>query len=455
MESRTSNGPSWLENPATGRWLIVLALAIRIAFFLIFDLRDMSLRHPFSGDATEYTVAAARMLDGAELEPYWPPGVPIYVAVWGIFGEIPGNGLLLKLAMLPWFVLLIVGSRYVATQLFNHSVANLSVLFLALYPDFIHQSLTPLSHLPAAALFMTMLAALLRARERTDLVWWMVAGISLGMLLLFRPAAGILIPGLLIWLVFREKQRAKAVIFTISAAILPLIWIIHVHSATGRWVYINDANARNFFLGNNAYTDNFATWKQGSVYASAFGEDFRQLLDSLDRLPETEKGAAFRKAGAKHIQKKPGQFFIRLANRGIAFLAPDTFSAGYMMGHYKSFSGRIVFFVVGWLLYTVLIAGWLRGVLAKGFWKPERRIYLILLVLYAIPYLLAFSHPVYHLPILPLIAMFAFYGLTTKINLEKSLPNQRILAIFLALLFIVVEIRWMYYLISERTNGML
>src|ERR1700678_2300310 len=76
--------------------IIILGLAARLLYLF-------SIAHqPLMSDAASYNEMAVRLATGSHFVPYWPPALPLYLAVVSsLFGD---SVLIVRLAMLPFYL---------------------------------------------------------------------------------------------------------------------------------------------------------------------------------------------------------------------------------------------------------------------------------------------------------------------------------------------------------------
>jgi hypothetical protein len=278
-------------------------------------------------------------------------------------------------------------------------------------------------------------------------------GLVLGCLVLLRPSSILLCLLVPAWILFqRRKVMAAAVVLVFSLA-LPAAWVYYASNAQGRLVPVNDANSRNFFLGNNPWTPEYKTWYLGSHWAGApeIPTAFRKTLDSLDALPVESRGKAYMAAAGAHIQAQPGRFLLQSFNRLKVFFAFDSFTGARLhppTGAYPMV-GKLVL-AMDAVLFSLVLVGWILVVL--GGWKGElpgnvRWLSVAVVAMYALPYVFSFSHPSYHLPVLPLMAALGLVPVSLWI-FPKGRPfrlpkgGKAWWAVALVLVVLALQIEW-------------
>lgn len=272
----------WLGKSSTFWWLLAAALLVRILLLLI------NSTSPLVSDALYYDGVANAIVQGYDYEPYWPPGLTYYLAGWKL-----GLGFetwVSRLAMLPWFIVMAIALRSMLRRLSGNLSANLAMLLLGCFPAFIHHSVEPLSQLPTAALIALAFDQYLRFREHRAMAPVLFSGLFLALAVLFRPSVLLLTVIWPLWCAWRRPRFAAALIPI--AVILPLVlnFLLHRHD---RFVFFNDATARNVYLGNNPWTPWYKTWYFGSHWTMSPLNPPGLLteLETIRELPVYERNA--------------------------------------------------------------------------------------------------------------------------------------------------------------------
>jgi hypothetical protein len=224
---------------------------------------------------------------------------------------------------------------------------------------------------------------------------------------------------------------------------------------------INEANSKNFFLGNNPYTPLYRTWWFGSHKKGEPGVPpaYTEMVANIIRQSPEGNDQLFLKSALNHMVTRPDLFLVRTANRIRNYFAFYTFTGSYLIKAYS------VPKVLGWLVivgdalfYWVIMLAAIRYLFGLHLTSPPLETILFLLLLgasYAGPYWISFSHPTYHFPIVPLLAVLAALFFQKKITLTDKdggwLPSGRRKVLFLmaALIFFYVQIEWVVMMRSR------
>jgi hypothetical protein len=440
-----------LGRRGTGVAIVLLGLAARLLYLL-------AVAHqPLVSDASRYYAMAGDLAMGRHFVPYWPPGLPLYLATFSsAFG---GSELVARVAMLPLYLLLCFALYKTAVHLTsNPACGNLALLPLALAPGMIAASVEPITELPAAALMTLVACSLTGIKSGRAGSAPLALGVAIGCLALLRPASLILLLVVPVYLAWRSRSLLAGFAVCLIPVAMVAMWIGYVHRGTGQLVMINTANARNFYLGNNPETPLYKTWWMGSHHepGTAPPEADTPALGKLHSVQARE-----------YIVSHPGLFLLRTFNRVCVFFAFDTYTGAYVIENYgfprllglaiiALDSAIYCILAVGSILYLATLPG-LRSLIAFLDDKSlHAGLLLVLSLLYASPYFLAFSHPRYHFPLEPLLmaaaAAFAlpFLEGAPQPALE-ALRGRRVAVAAAIVLFVSVQIE--FALIVARTSA--
>lgn len=424
-------------HPTRVFWFL-LAIGLLPRLFLLIALSGEG----FHSDGRWYLSEADKVLSGASFDPYWPPALPHFLA--GIKALFGNSEWIIRLAMLGIWIGFIRLFYLIAQQWAGAKWALLGGLFFSFFPTFIHQSVEPLSQIPAATCLLGFVWFSRCEKSRH----WLLAGLFMGLLVLLRPSALLILPFALVY--FWRKQGLslqKLLLFAGAALSLIGLWEVRAYALSDRLVPINDANARNFFLGNNEHTPLYKTWYLGSHWAGQpdISPDFRSKLTEIDALAAGERNARFRSEALGHIGERPDLFALRSLSRIRTFLAFDSFTGSFFLRNY-GVQQTLAFGIIGldalFFCFLILLALFLLFGAAS---LSSASIFLWLGLLYAFPYFFSFSHPSFHLPVLPLIALFVLTELSRVKGRLICLPvsvSRRWALLVTLLLFIFIQVEW-------------
>lgn len=395
------------------------------------------------GDAAAYIEDALNLQQGIAYGPYWPPGLPLLLAPFAHSWWMV-TAVMLSIWM-GFYVLLwhLLGKRL------ERIWVNALLFCFSIYPAFLLHSVAPLTHLPVALAMLGIMWWLeelnaeaqrrgggdlntetQRLRDRTnglarppaegaglrEGVLTGALGLTITFMILTRPGSmtvWFLLLSFLIWQCFQNWRKSWLSILLV--VLIPItgisLWNQHASKMAERPIFINEANGRNIFIGNNAWTPMYKTWWLGSHDERENPEfqGFYSLRDSIEALPPASESEAWTPIALEHIQAYPGKFILRTLSRISCFFAFDTYAGANLMalipscswlGYLMVLLDALCFF----LLCGLGLIGFLRIIRQQGFrlhnlWIP------LLILAYAVPYFFAFAHPTYHLPIMALLAL--------------------------------------------------
>jgi len=238
--------------PTTIRFIVVLAVLGRgVALVLL-------VRHPLLGDDTLYDDFAMRLLQGKTIFPLVPPALGYYLAFfYRLFGASP---LVARACMLPLAIAFMYAFYAIGVRFAGRKGTNLAALVFAIYPLHVLCSVKPLTELPTSFLLLMSLFFVLAINVQGRLRDFTLLGVVLGVLILTRPSALLILAFLPIYLACRLRKWIGSALVAIIPTLMLAAWILTVYRSTGHFVIINFSSTQNLFLGNNAYTPLYRTW---------------------------------------------------------------------------------------------------------------------------------------------------------------------------------------------------
>lgn len=423
-------------------WMTIVGVALVLRLLLVWQLHN----EPFYGDSLYYHQVATDIAQGDSYSSYWPPGLPLFEAV---VIKVFGTGTLaIRLSMIVWFLLFCRLLYNLLNRMHSRVAANIGLIIVSVYPAFIYQSVEPLTQLPTATLLLAMFFGMYRFLGGGRRWVWYI-GLALGLVILFRPSTGlffVLVPSL----IFLQSKKivAPTIVAGISIAIVSL-WIWRVTENSGRFVPINEANSRNFYLGNNAWTPHYKTWLYGSrwVYSAENPEGFRNEIKQISDLPPAERSGAFTKAGFTEIKNRPGIFLWRSLSRLRVYFAFDTFAGSQVFARkgYRPFGYMVL--SLDAMLYIGICLTWLAFLFRGRKLELDRRymqLTFFFVVAYTLPYLISFSHPNYHLPVIPFLLLPGAVFLATALRDGTFRWRGGWKWKVAAMLFLLVQVEWVW-----------
>ncbi len=444
----------YLERPSALVALLLLAFALRVLFLFL-----AGVNAPPTGDELAYQQIAENLAAGngffQDNNPFFPGQVlyawqaPLYpLSLAALYALTGPNLLLAKL----FGILISTATVYLVYDLARvmfrgaaeRRIAFVAGLLTAIYPGFLTHAHLLLSE--TLFIFLMLLAFLLAARglaEPSKRVWWWLAGAGIawglatltrGITLYFAPLFALWIG----WMLWRANTKwggavIGALLFLVAALICIAPWSARNYSQFGQMVLLETKGGVNLWLGNNPYTPNDFirnVWKVG----------IREPM--LDPLPqdELERDRAAYALAMNYIRDHPVTFVARMPVKFADFWGfernlPDIAQATVRGSGWNSLT-KLAADVYATLMSMLVIA---LGVLGMTL-APNDRWKLLLggFTLYFLGVHLAiFGDGRFHLPLIPLLALYASWLLVQFRQTTFSRPRIVLAFGCLALLIFV------------------
>ncbi len=403
MKRRLINWLGYFDSAKTIHAIVIAGLAARLAEIAAFS------RLGLHGDDLIYDGFARALLHHGTIDPLGPPGVVYYLEFfYRIFGASPAVARICILLFYPAFAYLLYA---LIKKLSNRKAANLTVLFFSLYPSYIILSIEPITEMPATVLLLVATGLLLRLSRRAAWGDMTLLGVDLGCLTLTRPSCMLLVITVPIYLWVKTRRPWFSVLPLLLAGLLVGSWIIRLYQRTGHFLIINYSSSQNVFLGNNPYTPLYATWWFASHTEGEVGvpEGFVKMNRKILRQPWFVQNTLYRQIAVRSILSRPDLFLVRTFSRIRVYFAFDSYTGSLLLNRYhqsralafETIAGDAFFYCTVMLLAILLLFTLTKKSEST---KPALMITGISL-LYAAPYWLAVSHPIYHFPVVPLFGI--------------------------------------------------
>ncbi|UJF35209.1 ArnT family glycosyltransferase [Paenibacillus hexagrammi] len=243
-----------------GTW-IGLILLLGVALYLRLDYVLQADYTPLEWDQLEYTKTAIQLLEKGiyayrDTEPNTlvTPGWPMMLAaIFSITGYEPLEPALMVVRIVNCVIALgaIVLIFLIGRRLMNAMTGVLAAAFAAIYPSYVWSASLVLTEVPFLTAFtglIYMQVRIIQDNKRRDHI---LAGILLGICVLFRPNSlpMAIVPYLILWSQARKIQIKPALWAAASFAIVMLPWWIRNMVTFHEFIFIAKGEAGNPFLG--------------------------------------------------------------------------------------------------------------------------------------------------------------------------------------------------------------
>jgi 4-amino-4-deoxy-L-arabinose transferase-like glycosyltransferase len=398
-------------------WLLAIAIVVRLAFLYAFT--DV----PLLRDEVEYHEIATNVVEGrgfameGRLTSWRPPLYPFFLAaLYFLTGTT--DPVVPRIAQGLLSLALVIVVYGLGRKLFGASVGVGAAAITALYPSFLFVN----NHLLTEVLFTFLLtltgycfATYLETRRLGAVL---AAGICLALAALTREVVLPLVAPMAILVAYVTYPRlSRMALHTVSlglaVAIVITPWVVRNTVLQGTLTTIATNGGPTFLSGNNEYTPAERPWQQHGFPAEL---RWRQLVPRGERTEGERQQLAYQK-GLEFIRTHPGltlqRAVIKSANVwGLERDVVGTFLSG---GYGESARAGVLpatAAIFGIYAFTLLagLTGLSFALARSASMRPFHLFVVVLLVAMTLAHALAFGHPRYHLPLMPIVAVYAAYA---------------------------------------------
>jgi len=394
--------------------ILVMALAIRLFWIYFFPTRPYADSEWYFRNAGELAAGYGFVWDIQSGQPLaaWPIGYPALLAL--IFLVTGPNVLVAKLLTILISVACVALTYHLAWQMLRRrSVAMLAACFLAGLPGFIVYS----SLISTDALFMlltTLCLVLALRRGEADrnrtVVMGGLCGVVAGATALVRATALALLPmwAVVRWLATGNKRRTAIWLASaaMSMALVMLPWTVRNYMRFGVLIPVSTNGGVNFWIGNNpqAYGGYSFPKNDSNPLFPLIGQELE-----IDR-KGYELGKQFiRQNPQRALELLPAKVFYLYNSNDFGF-------------HWNRLSAVVAgqcgsgprVFALANLIYVLLVIWAILGLAGLGWYERHNRLWMsgiIFTVYWTVLHLPYFGQDRFALPLLPLLVIYAAYGL--------------------------------------------
>ncbi len=401
----------FMDKISSRRLLVIvclIAVGIRVTMFIAVKNEQVS-------DFQEYHEFAQNLASGngyirnGQPTAWFPVGYPFFLSLlYRIFRPNPQVG---QIANIFLTLVIIICTYITAKKLFSKNTAMLSALFVALWPNFIAYTGLLCSDLLFTALLIALLTVMI-SNFRHDLLRYSLTGLIFSMATLTRTGISLFI-AVIIWYFFITRQASfrifsiRLFIFAAITLIVLIPWWIRNYQVFERFIPLSTNGGFNFWLGNvqlavsNDPSAMDAVWPDTEYGISSYG--YKIGYDYIKNNP-----VAF----LKQIPLKIINLFI-LDISGLRWLGKGLCSTGLIF---------VILIALSQIYYMIMLGLAGIGVFFTG--KHFHKHYAHYLMTATFCYWIAihcvfFGKDRYHLPLLPIIAVYSAYGIS--VILKKTI----------------------------------
>ncbi len=398
---------SKIEKVQSGKWLVCIlfiAVIIRIILLLMFDnlqVSDFSEYHDYAKNISE---GKGYIRDGQPTA-WFPIGYPFVLSL--IYSLFSINELYGKIFNIILSVILIIMVYKLSEKIFNETTAKLASMFIALWPNLCGYTLLLNSDLPFTVLLTILLLLLVSLKNnRYEKIIIFCSGIFFACATLTRSLLGGFVVVILVHIALFTKKTLSlrflklSAIFVLGAIIVFSPWWIRNYHTFGKFIPLSTNGGFNFWLSNvqlakgNDPTINPSIWPKNECDINSFGY----------------------KSGLKQIRQNPSGFIKQIPIKIINLFIKDVSGFQWIsQGINDKLNNTVLklLMIISQIYYTIMIILAMTGLY---FYFRNRKINRInfsipfIAIYWIIIHSIYFGKDRFHLPLIPIIAIFASYG---------------------------------------------
>jgi 4-amino-4-deoxy-L-arabinose transferase-like glycosyltransferase len=391
--------------------VLFLAIFLRIAWSLLVPVETTSDSFLYDAFAQSIANGNGYAFPSGNLTVYWPVGTSaIYAIIYSLFGISTTAIVIFNIVIGASIVWL---THEVAKQYLNERIALIAAFLVSIWPVFIQFTTILASEL--IFIFLLLFAIFIWGHQKIPPV---IKAIAWGALIcgatFVRPTALALIVLLPIleWIskrTFRESLLSLLIAVT-TAALLFTPWVYRNYQVFGQFVLVSANGGANLWMGNH----------EGATGAYA-------SLPELDFKDEVDRDQYFKKQAIEFISQNPIKYIELAIKRAVITYKSETIGIVWNSALDKKlndtglFIAKLLSSLYWWLIFGLGTIGVFIILI-----KKEMSVFNVLMVtlgFFFIFPILTVAQDRYHLPINPLLAMFAAYALYNQFNFSKSIKN--------------------------------
>lgn len=403
-------------------FLYIISSGILTRIVIIFLMRDT----PLLGDDFGYHIVALQYMKGFFEVPYWPPGMSFYLFFYySIFGA---SLIVARVSMILMYILFVCFLYLIMKQILSRRAANTYILIFTYFPSFIYFTIAPLTQGIIIPLIVIVFFLMQRTGKESKPVTFILLGLVLSSLVLIRPSNLLLCIAIPLLILYKTRNTRNYLIMLAASLLLIILWTSYVKMKTNKIIFINTANSRNFFYGNNEYTPVYRTWPFGEISLNnkRMPAGYFEMITRIMKMPLEEQEKFFFNYTFNHITKRPDLFIIRTTSRIRSFFAFNTYTGSTILKkmRYSALSRSIAylsiildFFFHIFIVLTSLVLILVEEEKARSIIKSI----FFIISMYAIPYWISFSSGLYCIPVMPLLGILSAISMNRLYSQKESI----------------------------------
>ena len=401
------------------KWfMLICCIAIIIRFFLLctINVKQVSDFQEYHDFAKQIASGEGYMRHGQPTA-WFPIGYPLFLSLlYRICGQYELAG---QLSNVFLSLVIIIATYYIATKLFSPTTAKLASLLVAIWPNLLAYTGLLCSDILFSSIFIVMLAILIYV-TRKNYIPYMLIGLLFGLSTLTRTGFALFIIVVLCYLFINRANQAfhlfsiRIVLLLLTSILVFAPWWIRNYQVFDHFIPLSTNGGFNFWLGNVQLTQSNDPGTMDTVW------------------PDTEYAMSSHgyKLGWNYIKKNPAAFLHQLPIKAINLFILDI--SGWRWLKQGSSSTKVPFFLLiafSQLFYMLMIlfAGigfFFTGKYFLNYFKMGHYLMIATLCYWIVIHCIFFGKDRYHLPLIPIMAIYAAQGLLGIFNhLNNDMHN--------------------------------
>lgn len=441
------------KNSPTLKLLFVGAVLIRLVLAVAWGDHAPQIH-----DAKDYEGLAIRLnetgsyigADGTYISQR-PPLYPAFAAVtFRFFGD--RNYFAVSIVQSIISLLIILNTYQIGRHLCNEKVGLAAAGIVAFYPSLLAFNCLFLSETLFTYFFTLAVYASLRIQSAATLKWAVLLGICLGLGALTRSILYACTPPLLLYLFatgagpIKSRFASCLVALTVCIAVIAP-WAYRNTKLHRTFTVVDVMGGRNVMMGNYEHTPLERSWATVTDVTGekAWHHTLRSSLETEQNLTQGQLDKLAMKYGIRYFFKHPALTTKRCLVRFFNFWQLErTIPAGLHQGIWGSTSKTVLISISLLVMgtYATLLLFCLHGLILRQLaWRQH----LLLLLWIALPcaiHTIAFAHSRYHLPLIPILAIYSALHFATVRPGDAPSHKRPLFAIAPCLLFSLFILAW-------------
>lgn len=417
-------------------WVLAIGTAVRLVLWLWGAGQPIHIE-----DERDYHALAVNLVRHGEygfapgeLTSLRPPLYPLFVAgIYALFGVENLAAVRFIQGMLSLLTVVVVYA--LGCSVSNRRVANWLAALCCFYPSLLIFNNFILSEVLFTCLLCTFCLLVVTAIKHTSLAALGVAGIALGLAALTRSVVWLFPPVLGLFLLWAWKEGlgrrpATVAVFVLAFALTIAPWAVRNSKLQDTFVAVDVMGGRNFMMGNYQHTPFYRSWDAIALTGDkAWSHEVITTYPPAQRVTQGQVDKLALRQGVKFVLANP---FLTLERSVVKFFdfwgLEREIVAGATRGYFGTDSKAVI------LLLAAVVAGAYVGALFLAVFGviasplADRQLHWFLLVVVAFicgMHTLVFGHSRYHLPLMPIVLVFAALAIVNLRTIWQQRGSRR------------------------------